>query len=504
MQDHWRRRRASPSRAPLTGAVHESLVSKIVQSRLRGEEIDLLGAVRQLRQDLARTIAPRERSAAPSPPDVTRDALAVGAPPVSSAFAFAAEGPPSPSKPRSAPDHQADHEESEGSEADVTRGSTTERGDAGHVLVEAGAELEGAARLRKVLGDLRLRVSELDPQNVLTTPGFVRYRVQFGPSVRLAQIRARAEDIARGMGSTATPLVSNSPGETYVAIDFPNSVDVPVSLWPVLDRIGEPAPHEIPLLLGVLPSGGPLVIDLAEAPHLLVGGTSGSGKTTFLHGVLAGLTRDRTADQLELLLVDPKETDLSVYSSLPHLRGRGVLSDGYATVNAVEAIVAQEFEARTAVLKDTGFASVSDLNRAAGCVRQRPLIVVIEEFSELLESFEDKRGARDLQRNVLRIAQRARSLGIHLILVSQRPSVDVLAGKLKGNVPVRICFRVASRVDSQVVLDRAGAELLHGRGDFLLARDGELTRGHSCFASMDEIRRFVADLSTPGSQKVPT
>jgi S-DNA-T family DNA segregation ATPase FtsK/SpoIIIE len=353
---------------------------------------------------------------------------------------------------------------------------------------------DAVARLRAVLGALRVRVLELEAAPQAPGQGVERYLLKVAPSVRLAQLQARAADIGRAMRAPGAPIIQNIPADDRISIEFFKPNAAPLPLWPILEQLPAPEVGTLPALLGVDTAGLPMLQDLATAPQGLIAGASGSGKTTLVQAILTSVVAKLTEHEVELLLVDPKGTDLTLFHSVPHLRGGQILVDARDAVEAVDDLVGRELEERTAALRDRGHSSVVELNRSAGTTVIKPIVVVVEEFADVVDSLEPRIERKAFLQSVVRIGQRARSCGIHLIIVTQRPSTDVLPSRLKANLSLRLCLQVPQLSDSMVVIDRPGAERLAGRGDFLLRRDGELLRGRGLYASRAELVSFVSGL----------
>jgi S-DNA-T family DNA segregation ATPase FtsK/SpoIIIE len=358
-------------------------------------------------------------------------------------------------------------------------------------------DLEAPALLRRVLGALRVRVLDVDVGHVQDARRGARYLVRVAPNVRLAQLQARAADIGRAMRSTGAPLIENIPGDDRISIEFLASGREALPLWPAIDELPPAAPGTLPVLIGIDTSGTPVVQDLAVAPHMLVAGSSGTGKSTLMYQVLVSLAARVPPSDLDLLLIDPKATDLSIFRGLPHLNGRPILTDPPDVVEAVEELLNTEFASRTRALQDAGYASVAEMNRESGKAVVRPIVIVMEEFADIVDALEPRQERPAFLRSLTRIGQRARAIANHLIVVTQRPSKEILPARLTANLPVRVCLQVPQLSDSMVVLGRPGAERLQGRGDLLVRRDGQLLRGRALYAPRAELAAFVDRMKVP-------
>lgn len=349
-----------------------------------------------------------------------------------------------------------------------------------------------AARMRKALEASGFGVKECDKVKALVGPSVVVLRVLLEAGARLAAVQARALDIARELGLAAPPLIRNLPGEPYIGIYLPRERPELAPLLAAITALAAPTPTELFVAIGISPEGRRYVVDVARSPHLLVGGTTGSGKTMTIHVVIVSLLAGRSPSEIEILLVDPKGTDFGLYDALPHVRGGAALTDAFETLEALHSVVEVDLPERTAHLKRAGHASVLDLNAASPpAERLRPLVIVIDEFADLVDAL--PRAERlQLEHDLGRLLQRGRSAGIFVVLATQRPSVKVLPGNLKANLPCRVALRLPSRTDSQTILDQAGAERLLGAGDMLLLADGQLVRLQGYYASPEELRSWVA------------
>jgi DNA segregation ATPase FtsK/SpoIIIE-like protein len=346
-----------------------------------------------------------------------------------------------------------------------------------------------------VLRGLGFRVLSVEEDPADARQALRRFRVRFAPNLRLSHLRARAADIALAMGGRATPSLDAIAGDDRVAVCFREAGGrVPIPLRPALAAL---PPHEIgaiPMLLGVDADGVPIILNLATAPHILVAGTTGSGKTTLVQAMIASVVMTMSSTDVDLLLIDPKMSDLTMFRKLPHISGGTILSDPMEAIAALEILAEQALDERTKLLAAAGHSSVSDMNKSAGKTTIKPVVIVVEELADLVDAAESAADRERLLRSLTRLSQRARAAGLHLVLVTQRPSKQTLPARLKANLPVRVCLQVPGTADSMVILDRPGGEKLRGRGDFLLRRDGEHVRGQALFAPREELADFFAQL----------
>ena len=313
------------------------------------------------------------------------------------------------------------------------------------------------------------RVTQVSPGPVVTV-----YELEPAPGVQINRIVALSEDIALAMKAQSIRIVP-IPGKSRVGVEVPNSQSAIVYLKEILESADfQNAQSKLTLAVGKDISGQPIVTDLADMPHLLIAGTTGSGKTVCVNSIITSLVFNASPDEIKFLMVDPKMVELAMFNDLPHLLCP-VLTDP-KKVSAALGWVVKEMERRFTLLSKAGARNIDFYNekvKAAGqkdeLLEKMPyLIVIIDELADLMVV-----ASQQVENAITRLAQLSRAVGIHLILATQRPSVDVVTGVIKANFPARISFRVASKVDSRTVLDMNGADKLLGKGDLLFLRPGE-------------------------------
>ncbi|MBC7256099.1 MAG: DNA translocase FtsK, partial [Chloroflexi bacterium] len=308
--------------------------------------------------------------------------------------------------------------------------------------------------------------------------------------VRVSQILALQNDLALALAAAPIRIEAPVPGRSLVGIEVPNEVKATVGLRGVMEspqfrQLRSP----LRIALGRSVSGEPVVADLTAMPHLLIAGATGTGKSVCLNAILIALLCQNTPEQLRLLLIDPKRVEFAAYNGIPHLLSP-VVVEPERVVSALKWVV-REMERRYREFAQVGARNLAAYNRTAAKRQMKPLpmiVVVIDELADLMLA-----APEEVERTICRIAQMARATGIHLVIATQRPSVDVVTGLIKANFPARISFAVSSQVDSRVVLDAPGAEKLLGRGDMLyMAPDSpRLQRIQGCFVSDQEVRNVA-------------
>ncbi|WP_053057960.1 FtsK/SpoIIIE family DNA translocase [Rubrobacter aplysinae] len=311
-------------------------------------------------------------------------------------------------------------------------------------------------RLTRALSDLGVEAHVL---RAIVGPRVTRYELRLGSGIKVGKIRNLQQDIAYALAATEVRILAPIPGKSAVGVEVPNTKPATVTLGDVFQEYPAGNDWALPVGLGKDISGKPVFLDLAEMPHLLVAGTTGSGKSVMLNNLLTSLILTADPRRVKLVLIDPKRVELSQFGKIPHLI-TPVVTDVKKAANALSWAVA-EMERRYEMLEKHGARSLDGYNERFE--QQMPyVVVVIDELADLMMA-----AASKVEDAVIRLAQKARAVGIHLVVATQRPSVDVITGMIKANIPSRIAFAVSSQVDSRVILDTPGAEALLGSGDML-------------------------------------
>jgi DNA segregation ATPase FtsK/SpoIIIE, S-DNA-T family len=363
------------------------------------------------------------------------------------------------------------------------------------------------------LAEFRVKVAVRDAS---AGPVITRYEVEPAVGVRGAQVVNLMKDLARALSVTSIRVVETIPGKTYMGLELPNVQRQMIRLSEVLcSDVFQQHTSKLAMALGKDITGEPVVADLAKAPHMLVAGTTGSGKSVGVNAMILSLLYRATPDEVRFVMIDPKMLELSVYDGIPHLLAP-VVTDMKLAANALHWCVT-EMERRYRLMSLLGVRNLSGFNQkvieaeAAGrklydpdpLVLESPpplttlpfIVVVVDEFADLMMV-----AGKKIEELIARLAQKARAAGIHLILATQRPSVDVITGLIKANIPTRIAFQVSSKVDSRTILDQMGAESLLGQGDMLYLPPGTgyPQRVHGAFVADDEVHALAEHLKQYG------
>ena len=372
--------------------------------------------------------------------------------------------------------------------------------------------------------EFKLKDFRIDANVVGAYPGPVitRFEIEPAPGIKVSQISSLDKDIARGLSVKSVRVVDVIPGKSVIGLETPNTQREMIYLSELLRSKEYDKSHSpLTLALGKDISGRPTVADLARMPHLLVAGTTGSGKSVAVNAMVLSLLYKASAKDLRMLMIDPKMLELSVYEGIPHLLAP-VVTDMKEAANGLRWCVA-EMERRYKLMSSVGVRNLGgfnkkvrdaidagqpmldplfkpnpELNEAPRQLEPLPFIVIfIDEFADMMMIVGKK-----VEELIARLAQKARAAGIHLILATQRPSVDVITGLIKANIPTRIAFQVSSKIDSRTILDQSGAEALLGNGDMLYLPPGTAMpeRVHGAFVSDEEVHRVVEHLKQVGGK----
>ena len=323
--------------------------------------------------------------------------------------------------------------------------------------------------------------------NATQGPTVTRYEIEPAPGVKVSRIVNLTDDIALNLAAQHIRMEAPIPGKSAIGIEVPNKTTEAVHLRDVLDCSDfKDARGGIPVGLGKDIAGKPVITDLAKMPHLLVAGTTGSGKSVCVNTLISSILFSRKPEEVKLLLIDPKMVELSIYNGIPHLMAPVVTDMKKAA--AVLRWAVREMEARYKAFAASGKRDIKSYNEAHPKAAMPLIVLIIDELADLMMTAPD-----DIEESISRLAQMARAAGIHMVLATQRPSVNVITGSIKANVPSRISFAVGSQIDSRTILDMAGAEKLLGKGDMLFAPIGanKPIRIQGAFISDNEVEKLV-------------
>lgn len=379
-------------------------------------------------------------------------------------------------------------------------------------------ELEGISRLvEEKLADFNISAQVV---GVYPGPVITRFELDLAPGVKVSKITTLSKDLARAMSAISVRVVEVIPGKSVIGLELPNKNRDMVRLSEVIEGESfQSASSPLTMVLGADISGKPVVVDLAKMPHLLVAGTTGSGKSVGVNVMILSLLYKSSPEDVRMIMIDPKMLELSVYEGIPHLLAE-VVTDMKEAANALRWCVG-EMERRYRLMSALGVRNLKGYNakvlkavadgqpikdplwqqgdsmdaQAPDLTKLPAIVVVVDEFADMMMIVGKK-----VEELIARIAQKARAAGIHLILATQRPSVDVITGLIKANIPTRIAFQVSSKIDSRTILDQQGAEALLGMGDMLYLPPGTgvPTRVHGAFVDDHEVHAVVGDWKKRG------
>jgi DNA segregation ATPase FtsK/SpoIIIE, S-DNA-T family len=371
---------------------------------------------------------------------------------------------------------------------------------------QEGVVREKAAILERTLAEFRIevRVVEID-----TGPVITMFELELSAGTKVSQIASLSNDIARALKAPAVRVVAPLPGKNTIGIEVPNLDKEKVRLKELIMLGGiKPTKMALPLFVGKNASGDPLIVDIASMPHLLVAGTTGSGKSVAINALVMSVLMTQRPDHVKLILVDPKMVELSVFKEIPHLMCPIVTDMQQAELILEWATT--KMDERYELLAEAGVKDIASFNRLTKeqvWERFQPtteqekmqipthlpyIIIVIDELADLMMT-----SGKEVEHHLSRLAQKSRAVGVHLVVATQRPQANVVTGLVKSNLPCRMAFRVASRMDSRIVLDQNGAEVLLGEGDMLFLPPGQskLVRAQGTYIEDDELRAVLKDLA---------
>ncbi|MBY0308652.1 MAG: DUF87 domain-containing protein, partial [Phycisphaerales bacterium] len=377
-----------------------------------------------------------------------------------------------------------------------------------------GATMESYVREQAGALERSLKEYRIDGEvvGIQSGPVITNYEIRLAPGTKVSALTAVSSDLARSLKAVNVRIVANTAGRDTVGVEVPNAHKEKVRLKELMGRSEKYTGMSLPMFLGKDASGEPLIVDLTKMPHMLIAGTTGSGKSVCMNSILMSFMYTKKPNELKLVLVDPKMVELSQFKDVPHLMCPVVTEMSKAA--AILEWAVRKMDERYELLAEAGCTNVAAYNsltfdelkerfnckddaEAAKIPKKLPYMVfVIDELADLMMT------NKEVEASIIRLAQKARAVGMHLILATQRPQANVVTGLIKSNMPSRIAFKVASGMDSRIVMDQKGAELLLGQGDmlFLSPRSSELQRAQGTLVDDKEIRRvvkFLKEIASP-------
>lgn len=350
---------------------------------------------------------------------------------------------------------------------------------------------EKCSKLNRVFRDYGIKAEAIDVSMVQEAARFTRFPVKLKSGETINTLNRYKNDIGIQLEANGEILIEHMKGTSFISVDVPFAESSKsISLIDHLHLL-DSSTGSLDVIAGQTPDGNFDILDIASAPHMLIAGTTGSGKTIFLQSMLISLLYQFSADDLQLLIVDPKQTDFIFFEGLPHLYGGKVVIDAEEALEMLQRINTDDKEKRTAALRACRSKDIDSYNLKNPNTKMKRLVIVIDEYSDLIQAAEMNGTRKDFENNLLMLLQRVRNLGIHLIIATQRPSAQIVTGRLKAVIPFRVSFRLPSHTDSQTILDMSGAENLLGKGDMLMVTETDTKRMQGLFVSEAELEEFL-------------
>ncbi len=367
-------------------------------------------------------------------------------------------------------------------------------------IVQDPAELE--ENKNQIINTLRNYAIEIQKISATVGPTVTLYEIVPAAGVRISRIRNLEDDIALSLAALGIRIIAPIPGKGTIGIEVPNTRKTVVSMKTLLESekfIN--SPHSLPIAIGKRIDNTDFIVDLASMPHLLMAGATGQGKSVGLNAILVSLLYKKHPSQLKFVLVDPKKVELSIYKTIEqHFLAKlpnedeAIITDTRKVINTLNALCI-EMDNRYDLLKEAGCRNIKEYNSKFAARKLNPekghqylpfIVLVVDEFADLIMT-----AGKEVEMPIARLAQLARAVGIHLIIATQRPSVNIITGTIKANFPARIAFKVSSKIDSRTILDAGGAEQLIGKGDMLISFNGEIVRLQCAFVDTPEVDKIT-------------
>lgn len=362
---------------------------------------------------------------------------------------------------------------------------------------QVGARMEieeKCARINKVFRDYGISAYPVKPEMVQEAARFTRFAVELKSGETIRTLERFKTDIGIQLEANGEILIDHIKGTKYLSVDVPFAgAGKSISLLDHLQLLDN-SNGRLDVVAGQKADGKFEIVDIAKAPHMLIAGTTGSGKTIFLYSIIVSLLHKYPIQDLEFLIVDPKQTDFVFFEDLPNLYGGHVVTDVEEALELIQRVNDVDKEERMAKIRSCRSRDIDSYNEKNPNDRMKRLVIIIDEYADLIQTAEMQGNRKEFEKFLSMLAQKVRSLGIHLIIATQRPSANIVTGVLKANIPYRISFRLPSHTDSQTILDMSGAENLLGKGDMLLVTESDTIRMQGLFITEQELEEFVSKL----------
>lgn len=350
---------------------------------------------------------------------------------------------------------------------------------------------EKCAKLNKVFKDYGIRAEAIETDKVQEAARFTRFPVKLKSGETVNSLNRYKNDIGIQLEANGEILIEHIKGTSYISIDIPFADSgKTIELLDNLQVLDE-SKGKLDVIAGQTPDGKMEVLDISKAPHMLIAGTTGSGKTIFLYSIIVSLLHKYPMEELEFLIVDPKQTDFVFFEDLPNLYGGHIVIDAEEALELIRRVNDVDKPERMSMIRSCRSRDIDSYNEKNPDNRMKRLVIIIDEYADLIQTAEMQGNRKEFEKFLSMLAQKVRSLGIHLIIATQRPSANIVTGVLKANIPYRISFRLPSHTDSQTILDMPGAENLLGKGDMLMVTDSDTKRMQGLFITETELENFI-------------
>lgn len=353
---------------------------------------------------------------------------------------------------------------------------------------------EKCARINKVFRDYGINAYPVKPEMVQEAARFTRFAVELKSGETIRTLERYKTDIGIQLEANGEILIDHIKGTKYLSVDVPfKGNGKAINLLDHLSLLDN-SNGKLDVVAGQKADGKFEIVDISKAPHMLIAGTTGSGKTIFLYSIIVSLLKKYPLDDLEFLIVDPKQTDFVFFEDLPNLYGGHVVTDAEEALELIQRINDVDKEERMAQIRSCRSRDIDSYNDKNPSNHMKRLVIIIDEYADLIQTAEMQGNRKEFEKFLSMLAQKVRSLGIHMIIATQRPSANIVTGVLKANIPYRISFRLPSHTDSQTILDMSGAENLLGKGDMLLVTESDTVRMQGLYISEKELEDFIKSL----------